>query len=615
MSGNKILVVEDNAKNMKLVRSLLKLGGFEVLEAGDAETGLDIASQQQPDLILMDIQLPGMDGLAATKIIKADEALKNIPVVALTSYAMRGDDKKGYAVGCDGYISKPLDTRSFLNRIHTYLQYTPKKAAAVETPAPEPSTPEINRPKVLIVDDVPMNIKLLAGKLGERSYETHSATSGEEALEKIEACPPDLILLDIMMPGIDGYEVTRRVKQDPRWRHIPIILITALDGSEDKIRGLEAGAEEFLTKPVNRAELLARVRSMLKLKRYSEQLQVRTQSEQRIYSSDNQPAPATTVREGQRVLLVEDDDKDIKFYKAILQNQPFELDVVNDGVAAIHKALKEKIDVILLDILLPRLDGFKVCQKLKGLDETKDIQIAVITCLDDLESKIKGVQLGADDFLIKPVEPKELMARVNVLLKKKAYVDQLHAHREQALNAAIIDGLTQLYNHAYFKQFLALEIKRSQREGHAIALIMIDIDNFKSVNDSLGHMTGDIVLSEIAQLIKSNVREIDVAARYGGEEFAVVLPYTSHEDAATVAERIRQAVNEHGFPAELAEDLQTITVSSGVAVYPTDADSADELVSKADVMLYKAKRAGKNRVEITRPVAGAVRVSATAPPL
>jgi two-component system cell cycle response regulator len=605
MSVKQILVIEDNFKNMKLVRSLLKLGGYAVLEAGDAEQGLEMAHRHRPDLILMDIQLPGMDGLAATKIIKADDALQQIPVVAFTSYAMRGDDTKGYAVGCDGYISKPLDTRSFLDQIRSFLQ----GASRACDPG---STVATRRPKVLIVDDVPTNVKLLEGKLASCDYEILRAFNGEAALETIRTAMPDLILLDVMMPGIDGYEVTRRVKQTPQTQHIPIILVTALDGAQDKVRGLEVGAEEFLTKPVNRAELLARVRSMLKLKRYREQLLVRTQSEKQIYTAEQQPTGASPLRQAQRVLLVEDDQKDIKFYQTVLQQEPFELVVVQDGVEALHTAMHEKIDLILLDILLPRLDGFEVCQKLKSLDQTKDIQIALITCLDDLDSKIKGVQLGADDFLIKPVDPKELLARVSVLLKKKAYVDQLHAHREQALNAAIIDGLTQLYNHAFFKQFLALEIKRSQREGHAIALIMVDVDDFKTVNDNLGHMTGDIVLREIAQIVKSNVREIDVAARYGGEEFVVVLPYTGQDDAADVAERIRKAVHHHAFPSELAADIEAITVSCGVAAYPSNADSADGLVSQADAMLYKAKRAGKNRVEVVRPASPPARMSSAA---
>jgi two-component system cell cycle response regulator len=218
--------------------------------------------------------------------------------------------------------------------------------------------------------------------------------------------------------------------------------------------------------------------------------------------------------------------------------------------------------------------------------------------LTDLESKIKGVEHGADDFLIKPINGREIRARVRALLKKKAYIAKLHAHYETAFNSAITAGLTGLYNHAYFMRFLELELKRSIRQGYPTALIMLDIDDFKKYNDALGHLAGDFILRELAQVIKKNIREIDLTARYGGEEFAAVLPYANREDALIVSERIREVVSSHIFFHETSSPVKNITASLGVALGPKDASTAEELIKKADFMLYQAKKEGKNRVYV-----------------
>lgn len=273
----KILVVEDNALNMKLVRGLLGLGPYRMLEAVDAETGLELAGRELPDLILMDIQLPGMDGLSATRKLKADDRLRHIPVVALTSYAMAGDEKKAMEVGCNGYITKPIDTRSFIGKLKSYLSPSPS-ADTVQADLDRNQAPTIpgerRQPLVLIVDDEPKNAKLLAAKLAGQPYTIKSAFNGADALEMVSQHEPDLILVDVMMPGMDGYEVTQLIKADEKTRAIPVIMITALDGPEDKSKGMAVGAEAFLTKPVDTVELLAHIGSMLKHKQFLESNQI-----------------------------------------------------------------------------------------------------------------------------------------------------------------------------------------------------------------------------------------------------------------------------------------------------------------------------------------------------
>jgi len=595
-----ILVVEDEPRNMKLIRDLLTFSGYIVIEASDGRQGIETAANEKPDLILMDIQMPVMDGLEATRILKSQESTKKIPVVALTAYAMREDKQRILATGCEGYISKPIDTRSFLETIKLFLLSVEKPETQAVSGADRP-----HKWKILLVDDDPKSLKLYDAILPGDKFEIITARSGYEALEKTAGEHPDAILLDIIMPDIDGLEVTRRIKKDPKTKNIPVILVTSLDDSETKEIGIESGAEEFLNKPVQAMELIARVNSMIRLKQYRDQLSIRSQSSEIIGNG-----PGIRARDNEKtdlpkelplVLLVEDNETDIKSIGAALNGQPSRIEVVKTGKEALSYIQRHRVDLILLDILLPDMDGFEVLRRIKDVDEGKDIQVVVITCLGDIESKIKGIELGAEDFLVKPIIPRELNARVRVLLEKKGHLDKLRSHYENALDSAKIDWLTGLHNHGYFKQFLSLEIKRSSRQRYPVTLILIDVDNFKHYNDTLGHAAGDAFLKEISQIILARIREVDLAARYGGDEFAVVLPYAGKEDARHVAQRIHAAITSHNFLADPSRRLNRLTVSLGVAVFPNDAQTAEELIDAADQMLYKAKRNGKNQVYIFDP--------------
>ena len=465
----------------------------------------------------------------------------------------------------------------------------------------EQQEPQLDRApykkKVLIADDSQVALSSLEKMLSSGLFQTIRASNGKEAYDKALCELPDLILLDVMMPEMNGFEVAKILKEDSRTRSIPIMMVTALDDPEHEHAGREAGAEEYLAKPVRPRELLARAKSLIALRQYRDQLIIRKHSQWSFivdkHSDDAGPEPQ---KEPPLVLLVEDNESDAELVRHLLKDLPLRLERLANGADAVELCQTGRVDLMLLDILLPGLNGFEVCRQVKSSEKGKDLPIVVITCLEDMDSRLKCIELQTDDFLVKPIVGRELQARVKILLEKKQQLDKLRSHYELALNSAVVDWLTGLYNHGYFRKFLDLEIKKSLRQRYPVTLIMIDVDNFKAVNDAYGHPAGDVVLQELAKVVRKAVREVDLVARYGGDEFAVVLPYSDGRGALRVAHRIDEAIKTHGFSPKASAQKTQLTVSMGVAGYPEDAVHVDELIHSADQKLYMAKTKGKNRI-------------------
>jgi diguanylate cyclase (GGDEF)-like protein len=267
----------------------------------------------------------------------------------------------------------------------------------------------------------------------------------------------------------------------------------------------------------------------------------------------------------------------------------------SDGIEAFKLLLSTPIELVLCDLEMPRIDGYKLLGMITAREELRDIPVIMLTGHGERELKIKLLGMGASDYVTKPFDAGELIARVKVQLKIKSLQDELKKTNEMLKQLSNTDPLTGLFNRRYMEEMLAKEMQRAERKGGHLSLVLLDIDHFKRVNDQYGHQVGDQVLAVVAGLAKVGLRSYDFVSRYGGEEFVLTLPETAHEDALLIAERLRSRVQMHAFSGMLRG--YNATVSLGVATYPTDfITSTGDLIREADEAMYRAKAAGRNRV-------------------
>jgi len=302
------------------------------------------------------------------------------------------------------------------------------------------------------------------------------------------------------------------------------------------------------------------------------------------------------------ILVVEDESNNRFLLQTYLSADGYTVELARSGEEAIEKVESVNVSVIILDVMLPGMDGFETCRQLKKRKNANFIPIILVTALRGNQERIKGTEAGADDFISKPVNRIELLTRIKSLLRIKrlqetleAKIKELETVKAKLRKLAITDGLTRLFNYRAFRKQLMLEISRSKRFKLPLSLIIMDIDNFKNYNDLFGHPRGDRVLKIFAKLISENIRDLDFLARYGGEEFALILPGTGKKDAGVVAEKIRHLIEDAPFPEENKLPGKCLTVSLGVATFPKDTDNENEFIRFADEALYKAKINGRNK--------------------
>lgn len=445
---------------------------------------------------------------------------------------------------------------------------------------------------ILVVDDLEPNIRVLEAKLVKEYYTVLSAARGKEALDILHKEKVDIVLLDCMMPEMDGFETCKHIKADPELSHIPVVMVTALSEVEDKVKGLESGADEFLTKPVNDMALLARVRSLSRMKGMLDELKLRNQTSSELGEGVTEIIEDFNNCE---ILIIDDDVVQSKnITRSLLKLTPnirvisdmADLEQINDNYSP---------DVIIISSHLDDGDPLRVAVTLRVKPILRYTSFVLMTDENDTDIVVKGMDLGINDFFNYPVDENELLARIKTQLRRKKYQDSLRNDLDKSVSLSIKDGLTGVYNRRYFDSHIIQIINKAVAASKGVALLMFDIDHFKDVNDTYGHQSGDEVIKSFSGIIKDSLRVTDLVARYGGEEFAAILYDVSPQVSLEIAERIREKIERNGFEIPGSDKPITKTVSIGVAFYE-DPLSVDKFIEQSDKALYEAKETGRNKV-------------------
>ena len=446
--------------------------------------------------------------------------------------------------------------------------------------------------RVLVVDDVRSNLKLLQARLSLEYFEVLTATNGPDALAICEKGGCDIVLLDVKMPGMNGFEVCRRLRTAPDTAHLPIVLLTALDRPADRVRGLESGADDFLTKPVDELALIARVRSLTRLKFSLDELRARA-----AHSAEAEAQAQALKLDGTergRLLLVDEQRASRERIQGALS--PYhDVILADDPGEAPAMAREETIDLMIVGLGFGALDGLRLVSQVRSHERTRNLPILLIADSDDRPRVLRGLDLGVNDYLTRPIDRNELLARVRTNIRQKLYADRLRQSVQESIEMAHYDPLTGLNNRRSLERRLPAMIESAKERGAALTMMVLDIDHFKRVNDTYGHDVGDCVLKGFGAQLQETVRGGDLICRLGGEEFVVVMPGVGLSEAARIAERARRTTESRDFVVDGAASSVSVTVSIGLAEYRKPWD-AGELYRRADRALYLSKSAGRNRV-------------------
>jgi two-component system cell cycle response regulator len=435
---------------------------------------------------------------------------------------------------------------------------------------------------------------LLEARLSAEYFEVLTASSGKSALCLLEKERIDVVLLDVMMPGMDGFEVCRRIKSMPGTVHVPVIMVTALDQPSDKVQGLEAGADDFLTKPVDDIALITRVKNLARLKALNDEMMRRVATGAKLGIL---PGPGTgwlTDDAAGRILLVEDREGSAqRVAHALARTHTV---VIDSAIpSALLRLTCEPYDVLIVSLSLATGDGLRLCSQVRSLDRTRHLPIIVLVEPGEEPRLLRGLDMGVNDYLTRPIDRNELAARVRTQVRRKRHSDHLRDRLDESVELAIIDPLTALHNRRYMETHLRRLVEQAAATGRPLSVLLADIDNFKAINDTFGHAAGDAVLRQFADRFRHNTRGKDLACRLGGEEFVIIMPDTILKRACQIGERLRACIAADHFRPNF-EAVLSVTASVGISTLEGASDTVELLMHRADKALYVAKRDGRNRV-------------------
>jgi len=433
---------------------------------------------------------------------------------------------------------------------------------------------------VLVVDDSSTICTIIKNELTEVDYEVVTARNGIEALSFIEWMQkmPDLITLDIDMPVMGGFEVCERLlagREDENEKkqqaaEIPILFVSANDTLDNRRKGFKLGVIDFISKPFKHGDITRAVNKVLN-------------PEKEFL--------------GMRALVVDDSADVRRMIGTLLKRNGIEVTEAQNGLQALKivEVQKKPYDIVITDYFMPEMCGDELCRLLRQREGMKNVPHFFVSAFDDRDSTLEFFKAGASDYLRKPFIEEELQAKIEIHLRAKKYVNDLEELNRKLEYLVKRDGLTDLYNRRYFKEELDKHFHQAVRYGLELSCVLLDLDLFKKINDTYGHAYGDMVLVQVADILKKGLRKVDIAARYGGEEFVILLPNINSDGADKLAERIRILVDEHTF----TDGTTTSRVNASIGISSLKAnkpENPDKLVSFADEALYIAKESGRNRV-------------------
>ena len=314
--------------------------------------------------------------------------------------------------------------------------------------------------RVLVVDDVPANVKLLEARLSAEYFDVVTATNGIEALAICDKAECDIVLLDVMMPDMDGFEVCRRIKANRKTHHIPVVMVTALDHPSDRVKGLSAGADDFLTKPVSDVALIARVRSLSRLKMMTDELRMRAATSREIGIQDPDNQALADAGQSGRILIIDDRVSTADRLRTMLSTQ-HQVEVETNPAEAVFHAAEGNFDLMIVSLAIESYDALRLCSQLRSLERTRNVPVLAICDGEDNARMIRGLEIGVNDYLMRPIDSNELHARARTQIRKKRYADRLRDNVQQSIEMAITDGLTGLYNRRYMESHLGSLVEQA----------------------------------------------------------------------------------------------------------------------------------------------------------
>jgi diguanylate cyclase (GGDEF)-like protein/PAS domain S-box-containing protein len=568
----RILIVDDVNENLHILMGLLR-DDYSIAAANNGEKALELARRQpHPDLILLDIKMPGMDGYAVLSLLKSDPETADIPVIFVTALSEASDETRGLALGVADYLTKPINPELLHLRINTQLELQAHRRVPA-LPGAAPQHDAAHPPSVLVVDDLPENIHGLLEALKD-DYRIMVASSGAKALELVQGPqPPELILLDIMMPGMNGYEVCERIKATAAGRRIPVIFVTVVDASQEKLKGFSVGAADYVTKPFDVDEVRARVRTHLELARLRRHLE-------RLVAQRT----AQLAKSEEKYRILADYSPNWEYWLAPDGSCLY----VSPACAAISGYAPGDFfaDSALIDKIVhpDDLATWKRYGPRAAEPETVPLIIRIRT-RDGGERWVEHVARAV------------LGDRAQPLGIRGSYCDiTLRRRAEQRLEYYTHhDALTGLSNRSLFVEFLRHAIDLATEPAHGgsggFSLLFVNLDNFKTINESLGYSAGDRLLVEVAGRLRASLPGVEAITRVGGDEFAVIVEDDRQGPGVDlVAQRLIDALSR---PYVLDGKSVYVGASVGIALYPADGVDVEALLSHADAALHRAKEQGR----------------------